>query len=243
MRAMARSVFLRTKSLLSSLDRTFLGGRIKKIYFRNIKDRHWAANKYRHEISRLKFQEACLALRSTSLAIDCGANIGTYTELMARSGARVLAIDPEPLVHETLDRLVDKYTNITVLKAAASTADSNQLLYRRSDLMSDPLTYSQSSSIMNDKINIDTESYINVETISLSRLVMEFGYVDLVKMDIEGAEIDVIEDLIETGAMDHIGLMFVETHEDRVPSIKRRTAALRSKLHDLYPGRVNLDWE
>ena len=48
-----------------------------------------------------------LALRSVGrddICIDCGANVGDYTELMASTGARVYAFEPNPRAFHILSR-------------------------------------------------------------------------------------------------------------------------------------------
>ena len=64
----------------------------------------------------------------------------------------------------------------------------------------------------------------------------------LVKIDIEGAEVALLERLFDTGAIARMGRVFVESHEKQLPSLRARTFALIDRAARL-PGRpVTLDW-
>jgi hypothetical protein len=61
-------------------------------------------------------------------------------------------------------------------------------------------------------------------------------------MDIEGAEVPVIEKLIETGAIERVENVFVETHEKRIPALAERTRRLRNRLENMNRINCNFDW-
>ena len=67
--------------------------------------------------------------------------------------------------------------------------------------------------------------------------------IKFVKMDIEGAEIEVLNSLIDSGAHKMIHKIAVETHDHQILSLKSPTKALKKKIltHELTK-KINLGW-
>ena len=62
-------------------------------------------------------------------------------------------------------------------------------------------------------------------------------------MDIEGAELDLLDAMLGQGLFDQIQLTVAETHERKFKDLRPRFAALRDAVAAAYPPtRVNLDW-
>mgnify|MGYP003575975408 CR=1 FL=1 len=67
--------------------------------------------------------------------------------------------------------------------------------------------------------------------------------VTLLKMDIEGAEVPVLNRMIDTGAIDAVQLAIVETHERFSDELADATNALRERLSAAgMDQKVRLDW-
>jgi hypothetical protein len=74
-------------------------------------------------------------------------------------------------------------------------------------------------------------------------LVAQHGRVAFVKMDIEGAELDLLESMDRQNLFPAIGLTVAETHEKKFRHLAPRFAALRVSVAAKYPiTKVNLDW-
>jgi hypothetical protein len=61
-------------------------------------------------------------------------------------------------------------------------------------------------------------------------------------MDIEGAEVEILEALLASGTVDKLRHVFVETHELQFPDLLERTWQLREKVKTLKDVSINLDW-
>ena len=71
---------------------------------------------------------------------------------------------------------------------------------------------------MKDKSNVLKNNYEEVDAIDLSKFIFDITKkqpIDLIKMDIEGAEVDVINHLIDTNAIKHVNYLICETHEKK----------------------------
>lgn len=179
------------------------------------------------------FRQALASLTAGDVAVDCGANLGIYTEMMARSGATVHSFEPDPAVFAELERKFRNVPNVVLHHAAVSSRAGIAKLYFHSDRDNDPVKMSQSSSLEVSKTNIDPGNYHEVATLDLSAFVAATGFVKLLKMDIEGHEIEVINHLIDTGEIKRIDRAFVELHDRKNPSLKEATDALRERIAEI----------
>ena len=83
-----------------------------------------------------------------------------------------------------------------------------------------------------------------VNCIDLAEFIRELpAPVKLLKMDIEGAEIAVLNHLIDTGVIDRVDLAVVETHERLSEDLSRGTEQLRGRLKGTgLDKKIRLDW-
>lgn len=193
--------------------------------------------------ARAAFDRAARALRPGDVAIDCGANVGRYTEILARSGCIVHAFEPDPVAFaELFVRFADR-SNVTLHQAAVGVAEGEATLYRVKDFDADPLARTVSSSLVAAKDNADVAAGLAVRQIDLLRFIDALPSVAILKLDIEGAEAALLERLLETGRLARIGAVFVETHEGKIADLEERIEALRASVSAAgLSGSVNLDW-
>ncbi|MGZ3277304.1 MAG: FkbM family methyltransferase [Caulobacteraceae bacterium] len=188
------------------------------------------------------FAAALLDLGPGSVAIDCGANVGVYTALMARTGARVFAFEPDPVAYRELVRRTGRWPSVYPINAAVSTTTSSARLFFHAARAEDPLAKSQSSTLMPAKANVDPGSYVDVQAVDFAGFVLALRQpVQLLKMDIEGHEIEVLNDLLDRGAAERIDLAFVELHDRKNPGLAVPTAKLRERIH-IARWPVDLTW-
>ncbi|MCH8493866.1 MAG: FkbM family methyltransferase [Idiomarina sp.] len=202
-----------------------------------------ARRKKRYAEQTAAFAAAVENLTEQDVVIDCGANVGIYTEIMARSGAQVYAFEPNPIAFVALQNRVQHFTNVTLIPAASTLKPGKFKLYNHRHAKRDPLLFSVSSSLLEQKTNVNKDDFYEVEGVVLSTFIRELKQpVALLKMDIEGAEIDVLNDLIDHGLHHSIGAGFVEVHDRRVPALREPTAKLRERLKQENAEHITLDW-
>jgi FkbM family methyltransferase len=190
------------------------------------------------------FQEAAKRLGPGDVAIDCGANVGKFTLPLARTGARVYAFEPNPSAYQELLRKTDGVENVTVFHAAVTAEAGPVKLYLHRWDEKDPVHWSTGSSILKGKRNVREDRYVEVEGVQLSRFIRELDAdrVSLLKMDIEGAEVDVLNQLLDDGLHQRIDLAFVEVHDRQIRSLAAPTRELRKRLAELGVEHFHLDW-
>lgn len=182
---------------------------------------------------------AMRGIARSDTVIDCGANIGVYTEMLARKGATVHAFEPHPEAFRELQSRTSKFRNVHCHNQAVSNANGHMRLYLKADDKSIGAT--QSASLMPQKDNISIVDFVDVEVIRLSEFVQTIGAVRFLKMDIEGAEYLVLPDLIQTGAYRNIESIHVETHE-RSPGLRPLHDDLLAMLRSYQVKNIDLGW-
>jgi FkbM family methyltransferase len=189
------------------------------------------------------FDAALAALRPGDLAIDLGANVGLFTARMAATGADVVAFEPDPHAFALLSDRVGAMPNVTLIAAAAGDAAGTLTLFRHRDFAAGPDRRTTSSSIVAGKRNMDETAGVQVEVIDFAAwLATQNRPVALLKIDIEGAEVALLERLLATPQADLVMQAFVETHERVIPHLRTRTAALKVLAARRTRPAINWDW-
>lgn len=181
-------------------------------------------------------------LHAGDIVIDCGANVGDFTRLLADTGATVYAFEPDPYCFGILEQTFANRSNVHLSNCAVGIENAKVELYRANNFEEDPNKLSKSSSLYGSKGNIDNSSSVTVQQLDLVEFIKNLPSVALLKVDVEGAEVPIIEKLLDTGVIDKIGSMFVETHERNIPELADRTLALRGRVAQERRRNINLDW-
>jgi FkbM family methyltransferase len=186
-------------------------------------------------------------LRPGDVAVDCGANRGDVTAQLAASGAVVHAFEPDPYNIEKLKERFAGVANVHLHAAAVGTSAGSIRLMRAANWEANPELASVKSTVVAGGQNIADGVGIDVALIDfpafLRGLVGAHVRVAFVKMDIEGAELDLLSAMLEARLFDDIQLTVAETHERKFKELRPRFAALRDAIAAAYPPtRVNLDW-
>jgi len=192
---------------------------------------------------RYQFDKGVRSLTAGDIAIDCGANVGKFTRMLARNGARVHAFEPDPYSFARLQQNTAHLANVVCHNKAVGISHETVKLYRRPGFDDAPESASLSSSVFAEKINVSEDNFVEVEQIDFINFIEGLERpAKLIKIDIEGAEVPLLEEMIVAGTMDHVGLVFVETHETRIPALAERTQNLKTLASREYVGTLFLDW-
>jgi FkbM family methyltransferase len=151
------------------------------------------------------------AARPDPFVVDGGSNVGISVLFFKAlyPDARVLAFEPARRAHALLVRNVERNDlhDVEVHRAALGRADANVPFFEDED---DPATFRMST--RRGRLP-GTET--TVQQRRLSALVSED--VDLLKLDVEGAEEDVVDELVESGAIARVDQLIAEYHHHLDP--------------------------
>lgn len=186
-------------------------------------------------------------LRQGDVVVDCGANQGDITDQLAATGAIVHAFEPDPYNLQKLKARFAGAENVHLHAAAVGVGSGTIRLMRAANWDANPELASVKSTIVAGGMNIAEAEGIDVDLIDfpafLRGLIATHGRVAFVKMDIKGAELDLLERMLSERLFDQVQLTVAETHEHKFRELRPRFAALRTDIAAAYPpSRVNLDW-
>ncbi len=187
------------------------------------------------------FAAVIQAAPEDGIAIDCGANVGAITGLFLERGLRVYAFEPDPVASERLLAQYGQNPNLVFHPVAVGIASSQQLLYRRKEFEENPEYWTMSSSLLRRKVCDDRHS-IEVEVVDFIEFLQGIPErISILKMDIEGAEVGILEKLLDTGLHNKIDFIFVETHGRISLDCAFRTARIRARIQANGFSHFNLD--
>jgi len=146
--------------------------------------------------------------------IDGGANIGQSTRSFLKQWPEsetfeIYMFEPKPT--RRLKKTNEAFKNVELLPAAVWIYDGEIDFFEKA-------TGSQGNTLIHEKtIREPTRKYkkFTVKAISLSNWIKtNFSREDyiILKLDVEGAEYEIIEDLYQTGVLEYIDMFFCEIH-------------------------------
>ena len=213
--------------------------------------RHLPGHRGRHYSRKLKYLIAldefddALQVSANKTCIDLGANVGEYTEMMARSVKSVIAFEPDPWAYAKLMINMERFTNVRLENAAASTMDGVVQLWRHAEFHSDPAKYSIGSSLISHKFDItNNDQVVEVRSINFIDYIADLDEdIGVIKMDVEGAEVDILEALLDTPEiLSRVDYVFAETHENRIRDQTARVECLVERCFHMTKPYFNLNW-
>lgn len=161
-------------------------------------------------------------LREGDRVIDVGANIGWYTLLAARAvgpAGHVIAFEPASAAHDHLQSNIalNGFTNVEVLKIGLSSAPRRlQLVY--------PDTDNAGAARLIETTGAGTGETVEVRRFDAFWDAALRGPIRLIKIDVEGAELDVLEGMsgiLRRGIADYV---MIELDDDRLREQGRSAA-------------------
>ena len=202
-------------------------------------------NRGAYLISYLRLRKILRNVGPGSLVLDCGANVGEISALFLARGAEVIAFEPDPLAYEALLRKIGHHQHFTLHKKAVSDRSGMASFFFHKDRSEGQggAEFTVSSTLVAEKRNVDVNHSIDVELVDLDAFVSGLDRkVDILKMDVEGAEIAILTRMLDNGSYHKVGLMLVETHETKIPGHQQEVALLRSRIAALGIDNIRLNW-
>ncbi len=155
---------------------------------------------YYRDAPRAAAMEALLArfVGPGALAFDIGAHLGDRSAAMARLGARVVALEPQPALHRALRALHRRTPGVEILGAAAGARAGRAEMFLNTR---NPTVSTLSGAFVaaaRDGPGWRGEVWdrrVRVPVIPLDALIARFGVPDFVKIDVEGHEAEVLAGL------------------------------------------------
>lgn len=193
-------------------------------------------------LRKLKYKKTFELLESGEVAIDCGANVGKVTRSMAVSRATVYAFEPDPNAFKLLVENAKEFSNVICLNKAVSDHNGVEKIYFKNKYEEDPAKWSTGSTLLKDKPDINTEHFKECEVVDLAEFIENLNKpIGLLKLDIEGEEVKVLNKLIDLDLYKRIRNIVAETHE-RFPTLRKQTEELKRRIRSKGIKNIDLEW-
>lgn len=182
------------------------------------------------------------SLKPGEIAIDCGANVGKITLRMAKPGVTVYAFEPDPNAFKTLVSNTAGMANVIRLNKAVSDHSGVAKIYFNDKYNENPEKWSTGSTLLADKPHVDKTNFAICEVVDLAEFIRGLDKpIGVLKMDIEGEEIKVLNKLIDFGMTQNIRKIAVEIHE-HFPTLREETHRLKQRIRQLGLKNIDLSW-
>ena len=168
-------------------------------------------------------------LDENSVVLDLGGNYGDVLKGMQSCGCKVYVFEPHPFFYNYMKEEYGENQNFIISNKAAWVRNEERKFYfkRSRDAKNGGAT------LMSEKTNIlDPFLFDVVECFDISELINELGHVDVLKIDVEGAEYEILHSMLESEAYKNVKSIYVEDHERKMPSARYRD--LKDKVIDGY---------
>jgi FkbM family methyltransferase len=177
------------------------------------------------------------------MVIDCGANVGNITKKFAATGATVHAFEPDPLAFRILKKRFQSFPNVVLHNQGVWDKETDLNFFSHKNQESAEPAYTVSSSIISNKKNIDQEKKCQIHVIDLCDFIARLGKkINLIKLDIEGAEIAVLKKILEKDTYKLFDKMYVETHEKKIPGQTEEIEKIKLLMQKKHVSNIKLNW-
>lgn len=192
-----------------------------------------------YEVAETRFCERYLEPGMT--AVDVGAHIGVYTLLFARlvgSNGRVYAFEPAPANHRRLleNLALNAAENVVVEEAALFRESGRVTLNLFPEELGAWHSLGRPSHADPSKsyATIEPSSSVEVAALTLDEYVARQAIerIDLLKVDVEGAEVDVLEGARATLASRRVGAVLFEASRPQIEALGHDPASAFEALRE-----------
>ena len=164
------------------------------------------------EERRLRRQFFGMLIRPGDLCFDIGANVGQSIEAFLACGASVVALEPNPHCLHTLRYQFGRKERVTLIdKAVGASPGSAQLHFSGT---------AATASLRGDW-NVHDDQIVAVDVTTLADLMASHGTPQLLKVDVEGYEVEVF-----AGLDQFVPIIYFEMHARDVPAVAKILARL-----------------
>jgi FkbM family methyltransferase len=175
---------------------------------------------------RLLLQEA--NIDSNSIVLDAGAYTGEWAQdIMARYSPTIHAFEPDPRNYKQLDKKAQ--VNPRLIPHSYGLGDSNERVQMTMEFLGSAVVTDASIS----KGIASTE--VEIRDIADTWKSLGFDRIDLMKINIEGAEFPLLEKMIEADLLEQVDCFLIQYHEWHPGAYHRRRKIRKtmSKTHRL----------
>lgn len=181
-------------------------------------------------------------IRPGSLCFDIGSHLGNRIDAFLVCGAKVVALEPQPLCYRYLQRRYGHHANTDILNKGVDGTEGDKTLY----LSAATPTVSTFSEDWIEEVQRDTrfknirwDHTKNVSMLTLDRLIEMYGQPDFCKIDVEGYEEQVLHGL--STAIPALSFEYIPIAKERAVHCLDKLTAIGSYQYN-YCQKERMSW-
>lgn len=180
-------------------------------------------------------------LKAGSVAFDIGSHVGDRIGSFRRLGARVVALEPQPLCAQVIRKIYAGDVNVTLIESACGPKSGTLALHINSD---NPTVTTASADFVRAADGAGGwegqtwDRIIDVPVTTMDALIATHGAPDFVKIDVEGFEADVLAGL--SNPVPALSFEFTTIQRDVAYACLERLARLGGYRFDMALGESQL---
>jgi FkbM family methyltransferase len=179
-------------------------------------------------------------IRPGDLCFEIGAHVGNRLQAWRTLGARVVAVEPQPLLMQTLRHRYGNDPEITLVEEAIGAAPGQATLFisTRTPTVS-TLSQDWISSVQKDASfqKVQWDRQVTVPVTTLDALIESWGEPQFCKIDVEGFELEVLQGLSRPLAA--LSFEYIPASIDIAVACIRRLEELGDYEYNLAPGETH----
>jgi FkbM family methyltransferase len=204
--------------------------------------RRWKRRVSPQKRADYNLRTALYRMAPAAIAVDCGANVGEVSAILAKYSDRVIAFEPDPVALTALRKRLSDNPKVTIIPKAVGGSARVEHLFQTDNARQGDLDDTICTSIFHFD-HLSDEATTEVEVIDLVEFMRGLDApIGLLKIDIEGGEAEVLEALLDSGFHKRIGCILVETHDRFSPALATRLDAIRARIKRERITNIDLTW-
>src|SRR3990167_3317375 len=170
-------------------------------------------------------------LDKNSVVFDVGAHVGKWSEAIAtKYGCQVYAFEPVPDHYERARVRLSGFPGVHVVDAGIAATCADRMLWVKWDASSAVIPQPGAPEIM-----------AKFYSLGFALRLYDIAVLDLLKLNCEGAEFEIMENLLASGLISRIRFIQIQYHSG-VECGEERYAAICAKLNETHMKQWGYGW-
>ena len=188
-----------------------------------------------------RYRDVFFKIGQDDICIDCGTNTGIVSDIILRCGGISYAFEPSKDAFMFLNRKYKDNPRINLINAAVSNKNGETIFNTDSAFDGGAHITNPETPLNYERFNKYTVKVIRL-TDFIKNILSSHKKIYLLKLDVEGEEFNILEDLLKTETYKNIDYIFCETHERFGKTLKARLKTLKKEIKTKNIKNLYLDW-
>lgn len=196
---------------------------------------------YRYSYMPKKYENIVSSLNTKDVVIDLGASIGDSIAGFNKRRPKIIAFEPNPYVFHFLKKRFGKKENIFLVPAGAWIKGDVLPLKLDINHLKDEIICSEACSLYTLP-GRTAEEEIKVPFVDLKPFILSHDKIKILKMNIEGAEYEILGDIIKNNLEGRIEYIWVQRHDHLSKELAKKGEKLDSEIKKKKVTNIDFGW-